>query len=77
MRDAIPHECRKVLASLRRIHSRYGRGATAWEVADDLVAQQNCVSRRLRDLADDGRVVATGRTRPGRTRRELIVWEPL
>lgn len=69
-------ECARVYDAVRDL----GGSATAYEVTVRLRMagidrQQNCVVRRLRDLANNGLLRDTGRTRPGATNRQLIVWE--
>lgn len=49
-------------------------GATAWDCARSIGAQQSVCARRLDDLEELGLVTRTSRTRPGSSNRELIVW---
>jgi len=44
------------------------------QVATHLSADRSCVSRRITDLRDGGLVVDTGRTRPGPSGRQQIIW---
>lgn len=55
--------------------------ATAHEITlalyrQDIDRDQNCVAKRLSELRDLGLIEDTGMTRPGRSRRPLIVWRP-
>lgn len=57
-------------------------GATAHEIVMRLAytghaPQQSVVARRLTDLRDAGLIVDSGRTRPGASNRQLIVWQPV
>lgn len=67
-------ECARVLGVVRHLCAFGADGVTAWEVARELDAQQNCVARRLRDLADHDLVVASGDRRPGPSGRLQQVW---
>lgn len=74
--EVVNLECCRVLDALRDLEGN----ATAYEVVLRLRSagidrQQNCVARRLTDLRDAGLVRDSGRTRPGSSNRQLIVWE--
>lgn len=75
IRPVLGNECKLVLGAVRE----RGGSATAYEVVlvlrmAGIERQQNCVARRLRDLADAGLVADSGARRHGSSGRELIVW---
>lgn len=76
IRPVLGTECHRVLEVIRRAG---WVGATAHEIrcvlrADGVDRDQNVVARRCSDLRDAGLIVDSGRTRSGRSNRQLIVW---
>lgn len=77
IRPVLGAECARVLAE---VVERGNRGATAYEVVQALRSHgidrdQNVVARRLTDLRDAGLAADTGCRRPGKSGRQLIVWQ--
>jgi hypothetical protein len=77
IRPALGAECSRVLAE---VVERGNHGATAYEVVQALRSHgidrdQNCVARRCTDLRDAGLLVDTTERRPGKSGRQLIVWQ--
>ena len=69
MIDHLGHQRRQVMACIGVVG-----GATAYEVAERLGLQQNVVARRCTDLRELGRIIDSGRRRPGSSGRLGIVW---
>jgi hypothetical protein len=67
-----------ILRRLERCERGGVTGATAFEIASDFgfgpPMQQSVVAKRCSELRDKGLIYDTGRTRPGRSNRQLIVW---
>lgn len=65
----------QVLALIQQVDGIYSDGgATAYEVAARSEIQQSVVARRMTDLHQLGLVRDSGRTRPGSSGRQLIIW---
>lgn len=75
-RSMKPDVLSKQRTAVLNVVKAYPHGATAYDVHGSLGIQQSVAARRLTDLHELGLIFDTGRTRPGSTNRELIVWEP-
>jgi len=75
--DALSKQRTAVLNVVRALYGTPYDGATAWDCARSIGAQQSVMARRLLDLEELGYVRRTTRTRPGSSGRALIVWVPV
>ncbi len=71
MKPALSTQRRSVLSY---VIAKGSDGATAYEIAVSLGAQQNVISRRLTDLVQLGLAEPNGRLRPGATGRNGLVF---
>lgn len=77
-RTAAQHALPKAGSQRRRIYDALrcaGAGLTRDELEQQLGIPSNSMNPRLRELAQDGWIIDTGRTRPTRTGAPAIVWE--